>query len=254
MMGDDALVRRAVWAATGREAKPKWAHVARIFALGSGSARELCRRFDCDPDQTVGGAAGWVPPLRAGVSVAIALDDLDVLGFMGSAPMPRETPWVVSPVLAARETDEVFVPPFKFVKGQGEWVLLRAKSKMSRFEFRELCDVGEATKFWGLRDRETTRPIPDGCFFFAVGNGQGVYITHAEAAERIAKFAAEKIAEGQALCEAGKDAEGLEMYGLAAAASQKPVHYELMLSCPAISAERRKRIEALLEARKDVAQ
>lgn len=33
---------------------PRWSHVGAIFALGSGSAREMCRRYGVDPDELVG--------------------------------------------------------------------------------------------------------------------------------------------------------------------------------------------------------
>ncbi len=42
--GDDAAERKA-----------RWSHVARQFGLGSTGAIKLCRRAECDPDESVGG-------------------------------------------------------------------------------------------------------------------------------------------------------------------------------------------------------
>lgn len=38
-----------------RKKMPRWAHVKDAFAVGSTSARELCRWADVDPDEEVGG-------------------------------------------------------------------------------------------------------------------------------------------------------------------------------------------------------
>lgn len=54
-IGDETLLRRAV--RSGRRAKtggePRWVRVMRLFGLGSTYARQLCRRFDVDPDERV---------------------------------------------------------------------------------------------------------------------------------------------------------------------------------------------------------
>lgn len=52
------LLRRAVTTARSRQHNkgvkhPRWVAVKDIFALGSGYAHELCRRFDLDPDEEV---------------------------------------------------------------------------------------------------------------------------------------------------------------------------------------------------------
>lgn len=54
---DEDLLRRAVTMATNHEhgAFPRWSVVRDIFGFGSGSAHELCRRFDVDPDEIMKG-------------------------------------------------------------------------------------------------------------------------------------------------------------------------------------------------------
>jgi hypothetical protein len=54
---DDSLL---VWAVrtAGRDsqyAAPRWSHVKRIVGLGQGSATKLCRRYNQDPEELVGG-------------------------------------------------------------------------------------------------------------------------------------------------------------------------------------------------------
>ncbi len=54
---DDSLLEWAVKTA-GRDsqyAAPRWSHIKRIFGLGSASAVKLCRRYNQDPDELVGG-------------------------------------------------------------------------------------------------------------------------------------------------------------------------------------------------------
>lgn len=47
---DDELLRRAVLALSkSRGNKPRWVYIKNAFALGAGSSRELCRRFNIDP-------------------------------------------------------------------------------------------------------------------------------------------------------------------------------------------------------------
>lgn len=51
-----SLVERAI-RNTGRlshDAKPRWSHVADVFAVGSSHATELCKEFGSDPDEIVG--------------------------------------------------------------------------------------------------------------------------------------------------------------------------------------------------------
>jgi hypothetical protein len=53
---DDAeLVRRAVKyvSADGEVPMPRWSYVGRLFGLGSGSARKLCRRVGENPDEVL---------------------------------------------------------------------------------------------------------------------------------------------------------------------------------------------------------
>lgn len=55
---DKDLLERAVRNARDRHAKkgavhPRWIAVMDAFVLGSGSAKELCRRFDLDPFEMV---------------------------------------------------------------------------------------------------------------------------------------------------------------------------------------------------------
>lgn len=55
---DEALLRRAVINCRDETAysgfqHPRWVAVANTFSLGSTYARELCRRFDLDPDEMV---------------------------------------------------------------------------------------------------------------------------------------------------------------------------------------------------------
>lgn len=52
MATDTEMLRRAVRYAIrkGAKSKPAWAKVMPVFAVGSTSARELCRRFLIDPD------------------------------------------------------------------------------------------------------------------------------------------------------------------------------------------------------------
>lgn len=54
-MTDAELLERAVRNA-GRYSveKQRWVAVSHAFGVGSTSARELCRRFGLDPDETVG--------------------------------------------------------------------------------------------------------------------------------------------------------------------------------------------------------
>lgn len=52
---DAELVARAVRGATSKTERRVVAHcVADTFCVGSGVARELCRRFDVDPDEIIG--------------------------------------------------------------------------------------------------------------------------------------------------------------------------------------------------------
>lgn len=55
---DAELLKRAVRSARSRherkgQAHPRWVAVVDAFALGSTYARQLCRRFDLDPDELV---------------------------------------------------------------------------------------------------------------------------------------------------------------------------------------------------------
>jgi hypothetical protein len=55
-IADTELLRRAVSSARPRKwrsAQPRWTAVMDAFCLGSTYARELCRRFDLDPDEMV---------------------------------------------------------------------------------------------------------------------------------------------------------------------------------------------------------
>ena len=57
-ISDETLLRRAVFNARARDSRkgkkhPRWTAVMDSFALGSTYARELCRRFDLDPDEEV---------------------------------------------------------------------------------------------------------------------------------------------------------------------------------------------------------
>lgn len=57
-IADDELLRRAVTNARSRRERrggkqPRWVGVMDTFALGSTYARQLCRRFDLDPDEMV---------------------------------------------------------------------------------------------------------------------------------------------------------------------------------------------------------
>lgn len=40
-----------------RDRKPRWAHVMDMFGFGSTSGHLMCRRFDVDPDEIVGGCS-----------------------------------------------------------------------------------------------------------------------------------------------------------------------------------------------------
>ncbi len=59
----NAQDERALWgvvANAGRlsaERKVRWAHVSDATGLGSNKSAELCRRFERDPDELVGGSA-----------------------------------------------------------------------------------------------------------------------------------------------------------------------------------------------------
>lgn len=54
-MTDSDLVSRAVRNAhRGHASRARWAHVMDAFAVGSTVARELCERFDLQPDVVVG--------------------------------------------------------------------------------------------------------------------------------------------------------------------------------------------------------
>jgi hypothetical protein len=54
---------RALWGVVANagfrspDIMPRWAHVGRATGLGSTKAQELCKRFDRDPDELVGGSA-----------------------------------------------------------------------------------------------------------------------------------------------------------------------------------------------------
>ena len=55
---DNELLRRAVTLCRGRDCRkgrphPRWTAVMDTFALSSGFAMELCRRFGLDPDEMV---------------------------------------------------------------------------------------------------------------------------------------------------------------------------------------------------------
>ena len=50
---DEELLRRAVTGVRPRKLEPKWSVVADLFCLGSTYSRQLCQRFDIDPDQNV---------------------------------------------------------------------------------------------------------------------------------------------------------------------------------------------------------
>lgn len=55
---DVVLLRRAVANARSRDRRkgerhPRWTAVMDAFALGSTFSRQLCRRFDLDPDEEV---------------------------------------------------------------------------------------------------------------------------------------------------------------------------------------------------------
>lgn len=57
-LSDESLLQRAVINARGRfyrkgAAHPRWVAVSDAFALGSTYSRQLCRRFDIDPDEMV---------------------------------------------------------------------------------------------------------------------------------------------------------------------------------------------------------
>ena len=52
-ISDDDLLRRAVRNARANKKAWRWVAVMETFALGSGYAQELCRRFDFDPDEYV---------------------------------------------------------------------------------------------------------------------------------------------------------------------------------------------------------
>lgn len=58
---DAELVKRAVRSATSTTHTYAFACVAEKFCVGSTIARELCRRFDIDPDQVVGPDDGSDP-------------------------------------------------------------------------------------------------------------------------------------------------------------------------------------------------
>lgn len=49
-LSDTELLVRAVRTCINTD-RPLWAVVAERFAVGSGIARQLCRRFDLDPDE-----------------------------------------------------------------------------------------------------------------------------------------------------------------------------------------------------------
>jgi len=55
---DSQLLRRAVRNARDPQSRkgqahPRWVAVMEVFSLGSGFAKELCRRFGFDPDEMV---------------------------------------------------------------------------------------------------------------------------------------------------------------------------------------------------------
>jgi hypothetical protein len=54
-IADEELLRRAVGTARarGRGKQPRWVGVMDAFLLGSTCARQLCWRFDLDPDEMV---------------------------------------------------------------------------------------------------------------------------------------------------------------------------------------------------------
>ena len=57
-IADEALLRRAVGAARSRRSRrgekhERWVAVMDAFQLGSTFARQLCRRFDLDPNEMV---------------------------------------------------------------------------------------------------------------------------------------------------------------------------------------------------------
>lgn len=52
-IGDHELLRRAVQTARGKRSGPRWAAVSERFLLGSTYSRQLCERFDFDPEERV---------------------------------------------------------------------------------------------------------------------------------------------------------------------------------------------------------
>ena len=53
----------------------RWVHVMGLFGLGSTSAHELCRRFQRDPDEMVGGCSSCEQNMLCGVC------DAELLGL-----------------------------------------------------------------------------------------------------------------------------------------------------------------------------
>ena len=75
-LSDEELLRRAVRNATGPGLHPRWACVCSVFTIGSNYAEALCRRFDLDPDESVGEAY----PLDDGGLDEVELDDSSKTG------------------------------------------------------------------------------------------------------------------------------------------------------------------------------
>jgi hypothetical protein len=149
----------------------------------------------------------------------IAFDQLMAYGFMGTVPEPRDRPIVVSAVLQAPDSDRVYSPPFELAGG----LLASAGAELSVDDFDVLVERGEATRLRGAKARS------DGCFYFRAGSGPAEYTSLSVAASRLNEFADEKVRQGDRSLAAGRDAEALSHYELAAATSQRPEHYAKML-------------------------
>lgn len=59
--GDERLLEWAVKHAGdhARDRKSRWVHVMDMFGFGSTSATSLCRRFEIEPYEAVGGCSEW---------------------------------------------------------------------------------------------------------------------------------------------------------------------------------------------------
>lgn len=162
-------------------------------------------------------------------------DELRVHGIATVVPAQRRLPVVVTAVLFDPRTAEVFLPPFDLENG----LLVEVGDLIPSEEFDERVEYGQATPLAGPPARS------DGCFFFPVGGAAGEYTSLTNAARRIAEFADDKAARGDALLRMGRPEDALAEYELAAACSQTPDHYARMLLV-SLSPRRRKRILALL--------